>query len=177
MNRIWSIIRYEYWRHIRRRAFLVVALGIPLLIVGSFASIVVVVSRLGVEHRLGLVDPSGRFTAMNAAVPGARRTIPVVPFADELTAQAVFRSRAIDAYVVIPEDYLRTGKIRVVGRRSLSERAEVQIRGLLEQGILATAPENLRDRLQDPAHFIVRTLDGTRATDAEDISLLFMPYA
>ncbi len=65
MDKILAIARYEYGRHVRTRGFLATALGIPLLVVVIVGIVAIVATRSEVEERLGLVDPSGRFAAVD----------------------------------------------------------------------------------------------------------------
>ena len=175
MDKILSITRYEYLRHIRRRGFLFAAFGVPLLIVAVFGIIFLVVSRPEAEQRLGLVDPSGDFAAIDVNALGLRRPSPIQDFADEAAARRAFEDGEIDAYVVIPDDYLQTGAVRAVGRRRLSDQAEETLEALL-QGLLARAPEANRERLVEPDELVLRTLEGGREVGADNLLLFFLPY-
>ncbi len=177
MSKTWLIARYEYGRHIRRRGFLFTAVGVPLLFVAIFGIIALVVSRSGAEQRLGLVDQTGRFAQIDVASLGFRRTIPVEVFADEATARAALDGGSVDAFFVVPADYMDTGEVRAVSRKRISDRAENVVQALLREGLLADAPSASRDRLADPAQLALRTLDGNREVSADNILLFFLPYA
>ena len=176
MHNILLIARYEYGRHVRRRAFLFAAVGIPLLMATLFGIIWLVFSRSGAEERLGLVDPSGAFAAVDVSVLDLDRTIPLETFADEDAARAAFDADAIDAYVVVPDDYLETGKVNAVGHRRLSDRAQNEIEEILRQGLLLKLPEANRERLEAPDDLVLRTLEGGREIGAENVLLFLLPY-
>ena len=176
MHKIWTIARYEYTRHVRRRAFLFSALGIPLLIVGVFGLIFLVVSRREGEQRLGLVDETRRFASVDLESLDLRRPIPVEQFPDEPAARSALDAGTVDAYLVVPSDYLATGKVLAVGRSKLGDRAETQVRRMLEAGLLAGAPPANRERLRQPIDMVLRTADGGREISANNVLLFFLPY-
>jgi ABC-2 type transport system permease protein len=179
MQNIWRIARYEYGRHVRRRGFLFTAFGLPFLFAATIAVIVLIISWIvgsDTEGRLGLVDQSGQFAVVDVATLDLRETIPVDVFPDEAAARAAFDANAIDAFVVIPVDYLQNGQVRAVGRDDLSNTAEEQIEAVLQQGLIQTVPEQNRARLGDPLNLDLRTLDTGRTVDDGNILLFLVPY-
>ncbi len=179
MQNIWRIARYEYGRHVRRRGFLFTALGLPFLFAAIIVVIVLIISWIvgsDTEGRLGLVDQSGQFAVVDVATLDLRETIPVDVFPDEAAARAAFDANAIDAFVVIPVDYLQNGQVRAVGRDDLSNTAEEQIEAVLQQGLIQTVPEQNRARLGDPLNLDLRTLDTGRTVDDGNILLFLVPY-
>jgi ABC-2 type transport system permease protein len=179
MQNIWRIARYEYGRHVRRRGFLFTAFGLPFLFAATIAVIVLIISWIvgsDTEGRLGLVDQSGQFAVVDVATLDLRETIPVDVFPDEAAARAAFDANAIDAFVVIPVDYLQNGQVRAVGRDDLSNTAEEQIEAVLQQGLIQTVPKQNRARLGDPLNLDLRTLDTGRTVDDGNILLFLVPY-
>ena len=140
MHTIWLIARYEYARHVRRRSFVLMALGVPLLMLGIIGLIILVASRSTNEARLGLIDQTGRFAAIDVTTLDLDRPIPQDVFPDETAARQALDARAIAAYIVIPADYIQTGNVRAVAPKQLSDQAEDQLQALLRAGLLAEAP-------------------------------------
>lgn len=176
MKHIWLIARYEYGRIVRRRSFLLTALGLPLLVLALIGAIFIVTARSSGEQRLGLVDQTGRFAAVDERALGLTRPIPIERLADERAAAQALDAGRIDAYVVIGRDYLESGEVRAVGPRRLSQRAQSQLRALLRAGLVADAPADVRERLRDPAEIVLRTLDGGREVTAGNALLFLVPY-
>ncbi|HEX6290250.1 MAG TPA: ABC transporter permease [Herpetosiphonaceae bacterium] len=177
MRTIGVILRYEYARHVRRRAFLLTTLGLPLLIVG-FITAIELVTRSQNEQRLGLVDRSGLVGTVNLADLNLRDAIPLAQFADEAAARRALDAHAIDAYMLVPPAYLATGQAQVVSWRSLSDDAADELRAVLRHGLIGQAPPEQRARLDQPADWVVRTLDGQRTYGMDDRFLLFLlPYS
>lgn len=176
MQHTWLIARYEYGRFVRRRSFVLTAVGVPLMVLALIAAIYIITARSSAEQRLGLVDQTGRFATIDEQTLGLERPIPLVRFADEAAAKQALDAKEVDAYAVIPSDYLETGQVRAVGPRRLSERAQNEIRALLRRGLVADAPEEVRERLAAPAQIVLRTLDGSRSVAAGNALLFLVPY-
>jgi ABC-2 type transport system permease protein len=176
MHKIFSIIRYEYRRHVRRRSFLFASFGIPLLIVGAMGLVVLLLFNIRSEERLGMVDQTGRFASIDPETLNLRRTIPIERFPDQEVAQQALESERIDAYFLIPVDYLETGTVRVVSPDPISDRAESQIRALLQAGLLAEVFLADRERLAQPTDLVLRTLDGDHEISGDSFFLFFLPY-
>lgn len=177
MNAIWLMARYEYWRHVRRRAFLFTALGVPLLVFAGFGVVYVVIARSQIEAQIGVVDQAGLTTGVDPQTLDVERLIPLARFGDEQVARQALAAHAIDAYVVIPQDYVQTGKVRAVAPRRLTNTAQNEMRALLRAGLLLRAPAAARERLLDPSDLVLRTLDGGREIRADNALLFVLPYA
>ena len=177
MSRILLMARYEYVRHIRRRGFLFTAFGIPLLFVALFGVIFFVALRSSVEQRLGLVDQSGRFAGINVADLHRTRPIAMQTFADEAAARAALDARTVDAFFVIPANYVAAGNVQAFSHKRLSDRAENQLRALLREGLIADVSPANRERVAQPSELVLRTIDGRREISAENGLLFFLPYA
>lgn len=176
MNKVWAIARYEYLRHVRRRAFLLTGLGLPLLIGAVIGIVALVIVFVGAEHGLGVVDPTRRWASVSLRDLDTNRPIPTRRFRDATAARAALDTGSIDAYLMVPADYLQTGKVEVVARRRLSERAQNQVQELLREYLLVdVAPAN-RERLREPDHLLLRTVDGGRTISADNLLLFFLPY-
>src|SRR5215213_7937907 len=99
MNKVLAIARYEYLRHVRRRAFLLTGLGLPLLIGVVIAVVALVIVFVGAEHGIGVVDPTRRWASVSLRQLDTNRPIPTRRFRDETTARAALDAGSIDAYL------------------------------------------------------------------------------
>lgn len=173
MRSFWHIARYEYLRHVRRRAFLWTVFGVPLLIAAIMGVVVLVAINSQTNATLGLVDQAGILVAPS----NTPNTTPMQTFADENAARAAFDKHEIDSYIVVPDDYLATGAVRAVGRNALSQDAERDVRALLRDSLLQRAPEQNRARLAAPMNLELKTPSSSRAISADSGLLFFLPYA
>lgn len=178
MRPLWLVISYEYLRHVRRRGFLLMAFGLPLLIV-VLSVIIGALNWLSMyrEQALGLVDQTGRFAAIDPATLDLEQPLPTRVFADEAAARTAFDQGTIDVYVVIPADYLSRGQVRVVGRRPLSEDAEDHLRALLRAGLTRELPPERRVRAENPLDLRLRTLDSIQSDGVHQGLTFALPYA
>ncbi|MCI0395078.1 MAG: ABC transporter permease [Chloroflexi bacterium] len=110
MNKTWLVIRYEFWRHVSRRGFLFAVLGLP-AIFGLIMGVVILFFEAKSNVPVGVVDHSGLLLDPAAYVPAHDGVVPVIGYPDEATAQAALDSKAIQAYFVVPADYLATGRV------------------------------------------------------------------
>lgn len=61
MNKIWLIIKREYWSRVSKRTFLFTTLGLPILMVGFSALIGFMAAKSGKDYKVAIVDPSNKF--------------------------------------------------------------------------------------------------------------------
>lgn len=124
MNKTLLVIGYEIRATLARKAFLVIAIGLPLLL-GLIVLAVIGINRdaaaappAAVEaatagpQEIGYVDPGGLIQVVPDDLPDAR----LVPYGDEAAAQAALAAGAIDAYYLIPAGYLASGELTYVCR-------------------------------------------------------------
>ena len=119
MNKTLLVLRYELVATLRRRSFLLMAFGIPLLAILIFAGVTIVKGNstdssdvtsetetyeLEVE---GYVDQSG----LVSVVPQGDASDYLAAYADEEQAQQSLASGEIAAYYIVPEDFVETGKV------------------------------------------------------------------
>ena len=119
MNKTLLVLRYELVTTLRRRSFLLMAFGIPLLAILIFAGVTIVKGNstdssdvtsetetyeLEVE---GYVDQSG----LVSVVPQGDASDYLAAYADEEQAQQSLASGEIAAYYIVPEDFVETGKV------------------------------------------------------------------
>lgn len=177
MTHIVEIARYEYLRHVRRRSFLFVAFGMPLLFAGLIGVVVLVLLATSGAQRLGLVDETGRFAPIARQPVAMRQPVPVTVFEGVDAARAALQADAIDVYVVIPADYVATGRVVAHGERRLGDRAEATLREVLREGLLQGVAPDRRERVADPSELVLRTVDGGRTVNARNLALLLLPFA
>ena len=119
MNKTLLVLRHELAITFRRRSYLVMAFGLPLLAVIVFAVIILLrgdadssggaspapaLPELQIE---GYVDLSGLIQTIPDAIPPGR----LLAYADEEQAKEALASGTIAAYYVIPAEYLESGEL------------------------------------------------------------------
>jgi len=122
MKKTMLVMLYEIRTTLRRKSFVILALGLPLLL-GVIALIVATVNRDAVAtlaetaavdtpQRLpeGYVDEGGLIEALPPDLPAGWLT----GYPDEAAAQAALEAGQITAYAIIPADYVETGDLTYV---------------------------------------------------------------
>lgn len=133
-RRVFAVARREFWTTVRRRAFLLTLLGTP----AYFVFVTLISAGAGIQERrdalerltvLGVVDSSGLFAGASREIRttlrgdlgmGRRSVLPesisfhteIRFYADLDSAHQDVRAGRIPQAMVIPADYLETGRIR-----------------------------------------------------------------
>jgi ABC-2 type transport system permease protein len=177
MRKFWLVAKHEYLKMIRRRAFWLGTLGVPLLIVVIMAVSIAVVVGGGDEKPLGYVDYAGILTAGITPEAGRRKITEMRAFPDEATATAALEAGEIQAFYVVPTDYFRS--LQIVLYYWDDPPGEI-VRGDFDDFMLANLsaglPDDARRRVLGGINLTVRSADGRRETGGMDVVNLFMPF-
>jgi ABC-2 type transport system permease protein len=178
MNRIISVVAQELVTSFRRRSYLLMTFGVPLvailLVVGyllfqgdgngepedPFANLP--------DQPIGYVDLSGRFPD-----PGDFAAF-LVRYPDEASARADVQSGKLSSYYLIPADYLATGQVtRFSSQFNIIESDMGLFESFLLTQLLQADSPLLLARLEQPAHVVEHQLDssGQAVTEIEGDSM------
>ncbi|MDE3089222.1 MAG: ABC transporter permease [Chloroflexota bacterium] len=176
LNKIAIIAWHEYVVNVRRIGFIFVTLlfptlGLLALVVGALfggqAAKFLSSQFTPAQKKAGIVDQSRLFTPIPAQF-----AIRYVEFPDEATAKAALLNDTIGSFVVIPSDYLATGKLTnymQAGFSNITNDDPNALRAFLVSGLLAGKVDPaLLARASKPADTTLVTLDskGTPTTGA-----------
>jgi ABC-2 type transport system permease protein len=156
---IWSVFRYELKRNLLRKGFLISTFGIPLLGFVVFFGYQLFFASSSPEEQMaelefslsgietvGYIDYSGEFTQ-----PGPLAQV-MIPYADEVDAQAALDAGEIDVYYIIMADYMETGDVRLIAPHfSPNHLTETPIRQLLFSRVMEQVDLPTLRRLYAPA--------------------------
>ncbi|MCL7452605.1 MAG: hypothetical protein M8467_06110, partial [Anaerolineae bacterium] len=125
MRNIWLVIKHDIGAILRQRSFWIMTLIMPLIFLGSNAFTLIEDDGdgflgLGEEPgagpselpAIGLVDEAGLIAEIPEGLPPEL----FVPFANEAAAREALAAEDVEQVVVIPSDYVATGKITVYDR-------------------------------------------------------------
>ncbi|MCU0480428.1 MAG: ABC transporter permease [Anaerolineae bacterium] len=169
----WSVFKYEILRTVKKKAFLFSMFGLPVL-----GFLLIFVLRLGTGNQdptqqlmnlaldtggirlSGYVDYSGMFPTVGEFASSA-----ITRYEDEASARAALDAGEIQAYYIIPEDYIETGDIQsVIPDFSLNSISEAPIRMLFLSQIGEKVNQQQLTLLGVPPTFQVNKLEK-EATD------------
>ena len=159
MQKLWLIAKHEYLNSLRDKVFLIVTFGAPALI---FVLIVVgsaFFDRSSGEGVIGYVDHSGLLSQTQAEATDA--DVQVRAYHDLDTGRAAVEAGDIQALFVLSEDYLasRQGDVYYLEKRPSEDAWEAWNR-LVRDSLLATEPEEVRQRVEGGANLVIRSADG-----------------
>ena len=182
-SHLFLIARFELIRNLRRRGFLGLTIGLPLLALAILIGSQLFAGSGGDDNegavgdselRAGYVDQSGVLNGW-----AENDLLQMRAFADEAAARAALEAGEISAYWLIPADYLASGEItRVQASFSFEGYNNWQIESAIRGSLIAaaTTDETNATRFLDPlAGFELLPYEGDSAAtvDGEDFVTSF----
>jgi ABC-2 type transport system permease protein len=184
LTHIWKVFSYEISRQGRRRGYLLMTFGIPLvalvLLLGYKIITDMNAGNAAAEEEdefaniqgiqaAGYVDFSGLF-------PEPPENSILTRYDDEAAAQTALDLGDIDAYYVIPADYLETGEVIAYVPTVAFDRvinADAIIEPMIFDGIAGNVDEMLLTRLRTPTTNIIEVDVSREGTDGGDVERSF----
>ncbi len=173
MHKAWLVAKHEYLTMVRKRSFALATLAFPVVIAVIMGIAILAAQGRSDDRPLGYVDLAGVVVA--EAQPAG--DVQLLPFADEGAALAALRAGQIQAYYLLPADYLRSGQVQLT---ALSEQPPLDARrafdALLRASLLAGQPPAVQQRLSDGVDVTVRSPDGRREFNQRTAINLLLPF-
>ena len=165
MRNFWLIAKHEYLKIVRQKSFLVGTLWLPVMIIAVM--IVAILASLGQrgDLPLGYVDYTGLLDAAVTLPLDASGKAPVAiqAFPDENAARAALEAERIQAYYIIPADYMQSGSVQLF---YLSQRpggiAQDDFVSFLRANLLAAHPTDIQQRIVEGSSITFRSSDGNQ---------------
>jgi ABC-2 type transport system permease protein len=178
MKKFWRIAGHEYSRHVFRRRFLMALFSVPLLIVLMAILVIAVIMVNSDPTPIGYIDQSGILAnpIPQPAVKWPERTIPMQAYPDETSTRADLQAGKIQAYFIIPEDYLQTGKATEVSLSQPKGMAVQQFDSFLATNLLASQPSAIANRVREGSQISVQSTDKSREASQQQIVNLVLPF-
>lgn len=178
MTKLWHVAWHEYRRHVFTRRFLLVGLlSVPLVILVMLGLIFLVLSLDINTTPLGYVDASGLLIdPLPAPAPEwPDKPVPILRFESEDAARSALEESRIQAYYVLPVDYLSTGSLSVYHLDELKSPARSQFYDFLTVNLLRNTDPVIADRLVKGAEVIVQSADGSRSISSRNWFNVIIP--
>jgi ABC-2 type transport system permease protein len=177
MTKIWLVALHEYKRHVFNRRFVLGLLSVPFFITVMVGLVFLIFSLENNTTPLGYVDYSGLLTnPLPAPIPEPPdRPVPVLPFQTEAAARSALEAGQIQAYYVLPEDYLSTGRLSLVHMGEVKSPASRQFYAFLSANLLREIGPQTATRLVEGAEVIVQSPDGSRSISRDSWFNVMLP--
>ena len=178
MQKFWLVAKREYRKMVRRRAFWVGTLGIPLLIVVIMAVSIAVAVGGRDDRPLGYVDYADILNPEVSLEAGeGNKVTEMQTFSDEAAATAALEAGEIQAFYVVPADYLQSPEVTLYyWDDSPGEAVQGDFKEFMQANLSADLPDDVRRLVLEGVSLTVRSADGRREASGEDLVNLFMPF-
>jgi ABC-2 type transport system permease protein len=180
VNKIWTIVRHEVFVTVRRKAYLFMTFGVP--IIAAIAVILFIALQSNEDEKdpqnpfdmlpdqpIGYVDYSGLFSD-----PGELASV-LTSYPDEAAARADLEAGKLTSFYVIAADYLQTGKVTRKALQLDFRGSDTDLfRAFLISQLLEDENPVLLLRLYLPARVIEHQLDaaGVELSQIDEVSTL-----
>jgi ABC-2 type transport system permease protein len=177
MKKFWQVAWHEYSRHVFRKRFLFALFSVPALLAFTAGVVILVMIMDSSSLPLAYVDQSG---LLANPVPAPRvkwpmRTVAMVAYPDEATADADLQAGKIAAYYVLPQDYLQSGQAKIVYLKEPRGIAQEQFTAFLTANLLANQPADIANRIKDGNELIALSADKSREASQSGIVNIILP--
>lgn len=177
MTKLWRIAWHEYSRHVFRRRFIFVLLSVPFFLSLMIGLVILIVWMQSVPTPIGYIDHSG-LLANPVPHPAAKfpeRNVSMLAYKDETSAKADLESGKLQAYYIIPADYIESGQVEAIYLKELNGIASSQFDSFLAVNLLASQPPEIAKRLLEGNELIVRSTDKSREASQNQIINMILP--
>ncbi|HMN13720.1 MAG TPA: ABC transporter permease [Bellilinea sp.] len=150
MKKFWKIFTHEYLRHVLRARFIWALLSVPLLIILS-GGIGVLSAISSVDKRpTGIIDQSGLNLEVDPATikeDGPFGKPEFIFFQSTAEAETELTGERIQAYYVVPADYLQTGKVEYHTTNEAGYGSSDQFSTILKTNLVKDQSPEVRQRI------------------------------
>jgi ABC-2 type transport system permease protein len=177
MSKFWKIASHEYSRHVFRRRFLLALFSVPLIMVLMIVLIFVIIRMDSNPTPIGYIDRSGLLVSSipQPAAKWPERTVPMLAYTDETAAKADLQAGKLQAYYIIPEDYLQTGQAQEIYLKEPKGIASQQFNAFLSANLLSNQPAEIANRILDGSNLIVQSTDKSREASKDRFINILLP--
>lgn len=177
MIKVWRVALHEYKRHVLNRRFVLGLLSVPILIIAMIGLIFLIMAMDTNTKPIGYVDHSGLLANPVPPPPVVKpdRPIEMQSFSDETAARSALDTGQIQAYYILPDDYLISGSLSVVHIEALKSSSSSQFYNYLAANMLVGKDPVIARRLVNSAKVTVQSADGSRQISGDDWFSILLP--
>jgi ABC-2 type transport system permease protein len=178
MTKLWNVAWHEYQRRVFSRRFVLVGLlSVPLVALVMVGLVFLILSLDTNTTPVGYVDHSGLLAnPLPAPAPEPPdKPVPIVPFETETAARSALDAGQIQAYYVLPVDYLSSGSLTVFHLNEFKSSARIQFYNFLTVNLLRNTDPVIGNRLVKGTEVIVQSVDGSRSVSSQNWFSVILP--
>jgi ABC-2 type transport system permease protein len=178
MRKTWLIFTHEYLRHVKKKSFIFGILSMPILI-GFMIFIGILTAWLDFNKLpVGYVDEFQILKSSYQVPPEKMQLFPkieVIAMDSEESARAALDSQIIQAYFLIPQNYLSSGEVTMVRDAKTGQNASGDFGEFLVYNLVQDKPKDVAKRVTEGSKLIIRSLDGSREMAQDSWLSLMLP--
>jgi ABC-2 type transport system permease protein len=180
MRKLWVVAAHEYLKITRKRSFLFGTLAMPLFFVVIMALTIVVVVAGEDQRPIGYVDQAGVLQVVTSLPPtedDGPTPVELLAFADEAQARAALDNGRLQAYYVLPADYLTSHNVQLsYWDRQPNRAGQRRFDNLVRANLASALPADVAARARQGIHLTARSADGHQEVSGQSIVGLFVPF-
>lgn len=178
MSKLWLVFKHEYTRHVLRKRFILAVLSFPLMalvmILAGFLAV-----GAGYDGRpAGIVDQSGLFSNPLQLPIEEKEIMPSIQFQsypDEAAARVDLDNKTLQAFFIVEQNYLETGKVRMIALDSPGEQVQSDFEDFLVLNLLSKKPHDVIDRITKGSTLTIKNVEGSREVADNNFLAVIVP--
>jgi ABC-2 type transport system permease protein len=165
MNKLWLVAANEYRRNVFKKSFIMVLLSVPLIMALNIGMGLFLESVKDNNLPVGYIDNAGVFpsTETGPGISTLEDSVTFIPYQNEEEARAALDDKDIQAYYLLPADYLETRELELVSADKHGKNVPQNFYDFLQLNMLSELPPEIARRTAAGTGVTVRSVDGRRS--------------
>jgi ABC-2 type transport system permease protein len=177
MTNLWLVAKHEYRRMVMRRGFVILTVAIPLGLTTLIALAIFVEKSSESSLPVGYVDQAGLLdVSRQSAVPDAEKHVQVVAYPDTEAATAALERKEIQAFWVLPPDFLQTLHTELYYLENPPGDAWGEFDDFVRANLVAGLPADVQQRLLEGPTLTVHDTSSGREFSENSIVNVILPF-
>jgi len=177
MTKFWLVSSHEYTRHVFRKRFLLALFSVPLLLAFMIILVIGMIMMETSSKPVGYVDHSGLLAdpVPQARVKWPEQYVEMVAYTNEVAADDDLQAKKIQAYYIVPQDYLQTGQVDVYYLDKLKGSDAEQFTAFLKGNLLANQPSDISNRILEGNDLVIQSVDKSQEASKNQFINIILP--
>lgn len=172
MSKMLLVAFHEVRLNVTKKSFILVLLSVPLFIAFSVGLGVLIENSRKDFRPMGFIDQSGILAhGLQVPLESSEKRVDIKPFQNVDSANEALNVGAIQAYFILSEDYIETGKVELVFREEPGTNAISQLYDYLQINLMATLPPQIAERATLGSNLTVRSIEGDQEFNGNNPAL------
>jgi ABC-2 type transport system permease protein len=169
MRKLWLVAKGEYLKRMTKKSFLIGTLLIPILFGIIIGVTIFIIERDKNTNPVGYVDRSGiLYGERQPELNADEEKVEIIAFPDEDSALAALEAEEIQAFYVLPENFMDRQKVDLYYWDKFPDQSvQRDFDNYIRANLLPNGPDTIQNRIIDGADLTLTSSDGKRKFDEE----------